>query len=325
MKQPKKRKMEDRFVESLLPEDDVKVTQKIGLASVIAIAFAFWASTITFQIIDPIFKQNYDDHPDMKATFKINEMPDKKPKPKPKLKNQKANGGKMGTKGASSVSKPLKPKANTMFGRTALQLLKSRTPGALSAKNWMGASLAVDIKKVLSQTNRLVKDGATHIGAGTRRSAVDVGFKLNGSFGGKEKGSGIGNSISEILSRGPGSGGRLGNKSLKVAIPKPSSITMGNGSAVRSRNSIMRVIRSRTPGLRHIYNKFLKYNPGFAGKVSLRFTIAPSGKIIKISHVSSTTGVALFDAAIKNKVKHWNFNKIKSGNTVITVPFTFTE
>ena len=29
MKQPKKRKMEDRFVESLLPENDVKVTQKI--------------------------------------------------------------------------------------------------------------------------------------------------------------------------------------------------------------------------------------------------------------------------------------------------------
>ena len=323
MKPPKKRKIEDRFVASLLPEDDVKVIQKIGLASIIAFAFAFWTSTITFQIIDPIFRQNYDDHPDMKATFKINEIPDKKSKPK--LKNQKANGGKMGTQAASSFSKALKPKANPMFRRTALQLLKSRTPSALSAKNWMGASVAVDIKKVLSQTNRLVKDGATHIGAGTRRSAVDVGFKLNGSFEGKEKGSGIGNSISEILSRGPGSGGRLGNKNLKVAIPKPSSITMGNGSAVRSRNSIMRVIRSRTPGLRHIYNKFLKYNPGFAGKVSLRFTIAPSGKIIKISHVSSTTGVALFDAAVKNKVKKWNFNKIKSGNTVITVPFTFSE
>lgn len=83
---------------------------------------------------------------------------------------------KMGTKGASSNSKVVKPKANPMFGRTALQLLKSRTPVALSAKKWMVPSLAVNIKKVLSQTNRLVKDDATYIGG--RDSTVGCRCRL---------------------------------------------------------------------------------------------------------------------------------------------------
>ena len=100
---------------------------------------------------------------------------------------------------------------------------------------------------------------------------------------------------------------------------------MGAGGGSRSAADIMKVVRQRTPGLRHIYNKCLKKKPGFQGKVTLRFTIAPGGEIISISNVSSTTGYAEFDNEIKNAVSRWTFSKVKSGNTTVTIPFTFSE
>ena len=87
----------------------------------------------------------------------------------------------------------------------------------------------------------------------------------------------------------------------------------------------MKVVRQRTPGLRHIYNKFLKKKPGFQGKVTLKFTIAPGGEVISISIASSTTGYGEFDAQIKGAVSNWTFSKVKSGNTTVTIPFTFSE
>jgi TonB family protein len=57
----------------------------------------------------------------------------------------------------------------------------------------------------------------------------------------------------------------------------------------------------------------------------LKFTIAPSGEIISISIASSTTGYSEFDREIKNAVSRWTFNKVRSGNTTVTVPFTFSE
>lgn len=93
----------------------------------------------------------------------------------------------------------------------------------------------------------------------------------------------------------------------------------------RSSEDIMEIVNKRTPGLEKIYNKFLEKRNGFAGKVSLKFTIAPSGEIISISIASSTTGYSEFDREIKNAVSRWTFNKVRSGNTTVTVPFTFSE
>ena len=100
---------------------------------------------------------------------------------------------------------------------------------------------------------------------------------------------------------------------------------VGSVNESRSAEDIMEIVNKRTPGLEKIYNKFLEKRNGFAGKVSLKFTIAPSGKIISISIASSTTGYSEFDSEIKNAVSRWTFNKVKSGNTTVTIPFTFSE
>jgi TonB family protein len=86
------------------------------------------------------------------------------------------------------------------------------------------------------------------------------------------------------------------------------------------------VIRSRSPGLRHIYNTFLKMQPGMAGKVTLRFAIAPSGDVVDVGLAGSTTSAPDFDAQVAHAVMSWRFDPVKAvGNDIVTVPFNFSE
>ncbi|MCQ2089847.1 MAG: TonB family protein [Fibrobacter sp.] len=151
-----------------------------------------------------------------------------------------------------------------------------------------------------------------------RRGKIDGGF----NEGYAEVGSGgVGDGFAGLL--GGGGGGIATKAKGSIKTPSERDINMSGGS--RSAADIMKVVRQRTPGLRHIYNKFLKHRPGFAGKVTLKFTIAPGGEIISISVASSTTGYKDFDDEIKLAVSHWKFNRVENGNTTVTIPFTFSE
>ena len=110
-----------------------------------------------------------------------------------------------------------------------------------------------------------------------------------------------------------------------IKTPSQREINEGINGGSRSAADIMKVVRQRTPGLRHIYNKFLKTKPGFQGKVILKLTIAPSGEITNIYIDSSTTDYSEFDEEVKNAVSKWTFSKVESGNTTVKIPFTFSE
>ena len=136
----------------------------------------------------------------------------------------------------------------------------------------------------------------------------------------KDNSNGIGDGLAGLLG---GGGGGIATKA-KGSIKTPSMRDIDiEGS--RSAADIMKVVRQRTPGLRHIYNNCLKKKPGFQGRVTLKFTISPDGKINNISIASSTTGFSEFDNEIKNAVGRWTFSKIQSGNTTVSIPFTFSE
>jgi TonB family protein len=178
---------------------------------------------------------------------------------------------------------------------------------------------AKDIDKILKNVNGLQVTGKTQI-AGTRKGKLDAGFNEGVASGGS---GGIGDAMVSIIG---GPAGAISTKTMgKLKPPSERDIDMGPGNSSRSASDIMKVVRQRTPGLRHIYNRFLKKRPGFQGKVTLKFTIAPGGEIVSIAVVSSTTGYAEFDAEIKGAVGRWTFSKVKSGNTTVTIPFTFSE
>ena len=96
-------------------------------------------------------------------------------------------------------------------------------------------------------------------------------------------------------------------------------------SDIRKKEDIMQVVNARMPALRSIYKEHLKQKPGFSGKVVLKFTIAASGEITNIDIISSTTGYAKFDKAIKDNIATWKWEAIESGNVTPTIPFNFTE
>jgi len=90
---------------------------------------------------------------------------------------------------------------------------------------------------------------------------------------------------------------------------------------------VKRVFQQRSPGLKHIYRKFIKKNPNntFDGVITLKLTIAADGRVKKSSIKGSTTGVKEFDEEIRKAVSRWTFPKVKSGTTVVYVPIRFYE
>ena len=151
---------------------------------------------------------------------------------------------------------------------------------------------------------------------GRHGSMFNEGYAEGSSYG-------IGDGLAGLL--GGGGGGIATKAKGSIKTPSMRDVDIVAGGEYRSTTDIMKVVRQRTPGLRHIYNKSLKKRPGFQGTVSLKFTIASSGEIISISIVSSTTGFDDFDREIQNDVGRWLFSKVKEGKTTVTIPFTFSE
>lgn len=135
--------------------------------------------------------------------------------------------------------------------------------------------------------------------------------------------SGYGDGLAGLF--GGGGGGISTKTKCTIKTPSAQDIDVKSQRGSRSAADIMKVVRQRSPGLRHIYNEYLKKKPGFQGKVTLKFTIAPGGEVISISIASSTTGYGEFDAQIKSAVGNWTFSRVKEGNTTVTIPFTFSE
>lgn len=154
---------------------------------------------------------------------------------------------------------------------------------------------------------------------GSRRGKANGGFNEGYTEGGSR---GIGDGLAGLL--GGGGGGIATKARGSIRTPSTQDIDIKEGSS-RSSADILKVVRQRTPGLRHIYNKYLKMKPGFQGKVVLKFAIASSGDITKIVIESSTTNFSDFDNEIKDAVSRWTFGNIESGKTVVTIPFTFAE
>ncbi len=308
-------KKQETFIASLLPDSDKRMVRIASASLVVALMLGFWASTYE-RIIDEVIFET-PSAPEINTRVTMME-PEKPTPPKPKVdKNTKPvpgrkSGGGGKPKGDGDPKAPLK--------RGMLGILTSQKPSSTAeAYTLFNHKFASDIDKVIKNSNGLQVTPTTALGG--RRGKPGREFNA-GSFGGGS--GGIKGSLSGLLG---GSAGPIGNKAMKgnIRTPRPNEIDMGSSGASRSASDIMKVVKQRTPGLRHIYNKHLKKVPGFDGKVTLKFTIAPGGEIISISLVSSTTGNGAFDKDIKEAISRWTFGAIKSGNTTVTIPFTFTE
>ena len=303
----------DPLVAALMPESDKKMGAIAGGSVLVALALSFWASMYEVVVDEVIFDSS--EGPDLTAQMSMDEKKEEKKEEKkkeePKKPRKKAGGG----------GKPRgKGQPNAPQTRGVLKLLTAQTKTASAAAYDLmkNQKFTKDIDKVLKDVAGLQTTGKTVLGG--RRGKADGGFNEGYAEGGS---GGIGDGLAGLL--GGGGGGIATKAKGSIKTPSERDIDMGAGGGSRSAADIMKVVRQRTPGLRHIYNKFLKKKPGFQGKVTLKFTIAPGGEVISISIASSTTGYGEFDGEIKNAVSRWKFSKVKSGNTTVTIPFTFSE
>ena len=122
-----------------------------------------------------------------------------------------------------------------------------------------------------------------------------------------------------------------------VSAPTDDKLKLVNG-AEHDKAPILKVIRQRTPGLRHIYNKHLRKNrakaclknnhddikPDFNGMIVFKLNVNADGSVQKIEIQSSNTGNKDFDDEVKRALSHWKFLKMNSSE-VVTFPITFFE
>ncbi|MDY6330116.1 MAG: AgmX/PglI C-terminal domain-containing protein [Fibrobacter sp.] len=123
------------------------------------------------------------------------------------------------------------------------------------------------------------------------------------------------------------------------AVSAPTGDELKLASGVEDvKTQILKVIRQRTPGLRHIYNKHLRKNrakaclknnqdnskPDFNGMIVFKLNVNADGSAQKVEIQSSNTGNKNFDDEVKRALNRWKFPKMNSNETVI-FPVTFFE
>lgn len=307
---------QDNFLLSLLPESDRRMHSITGAALALGLCLSYWFGTFEFIISEDLFANAAPK--DLAVSVKFNtrvEPPKNKavePKPAP-TKRPSAGGPRINSQGKPRVPRSI----------VRLNVLASRSGAASQSAYEMfkNTNINKDIDKVLRMNPSITQHGNTKLGE--KRGRVDGAF--NAGFG--EGGSGgIGDVLTSVLGGG-GPATMIGSRSIvgKLVPPKVNEISMGDGSSGRSAAEILQVVRSRTPGLRHIYNRHLKLQPGLAGKVTLRFTILPGGEIASCAIADNSTNSEAFAEEIRAAVARWTFKAIASGSTTVSVPFAFSE
>lgn len=107
-------------------------------------------------------------------------------------------------------------------------------------------------------------------------------------------------------------------------IQKPESIEgAASSDAKRDNSAINKIVASHKTSIRMSYEKQLKRIPELAGKITVRFTIAASGRVTSVQILENTTGNNDLERDISRKIKMWRFEKITEGDVTVTYPFVF--
>lgn len=305
------------LAEKLRIEDDRRLFRCAGAGSIAGAALAVWALSVEFPLPVAISCPNGPGSVDpLVLTIKppenyhgsIREKRVARHTAKPGQKTPKAPVAKT----AHPTEKP---------GWLGQNLVTSRSGRRdLGVYDLLHASMKhVDIDK-LDELPMLRRTPESRIAG--RRGKESHEFNLEYS----EQGTGCASDCGPAVLPGLSAPERLKTRGPSLSGPRVTSIDYAASENARSTASILAIIRSHAPGLRHAYNGYLKRDPGMAGKLNLAFSIAPGGDVLELSVVSSTTGSPEFDAEIARLVKAWRFDPVKAaGNDHVTVPFSFSE
>jgi TonB family protein len=92
-----------------------------------------------------------------------------------------------------------------------------------------------------------------------------------------------------------------------------------------SREIIRRVVRQHRREIKYCYEKELQSNPELAGRVTVNFTITPSGDVVSALVKESSLGNTAVEQCMQNKIRHWTFPGTEQpGMVQVNYPFNFS-
>lgn len=132
------------------------------------------------------------------------------------------------------------------------------------------------------------------------------------------------------LSRNTGGGTLAGRATTAVHSPTGNAeggSVGGNGkgsrAAGRSIEEIQMIFDRNKGSIYSVYNRALRQDPTLQGKVVLKLTIAPNGKVTHCSVVSSELGDVALGSKITSRVKLFDFGAKEVAEVTITYPIDF--
>ncbi len=135
------------------------------------------------------------------------------------------------------------------------------------------------------------------------------------------------------LSRDTGGTGLAGRSTTRVAggaVGGGTGVASGGGGGngdgrigSRSREEIELVFDKNKAAIFALYNRALRRDPMLQGKLVLKLTIAPSGKVTHCEVVSSELGASEFERKLVARVKMFNFGAKEVATMTTTKPIDF--
>lgn len=130
------------------------------------------------------------------------------------------------------------------------------------------------------------------------------------------------------LSRETGGSGLAGRATTRVSSPVAGGgggnlRRGGGGHASRSLEEIKLIFDKNKAAIYALYNRALRMDPTLQGKVILRLTIAPSGKVTACEIVSSELHANELERKLAARVRMFEFGAKDVGTMVVTYPIDF--
>ena len=232
-----------------------------------------------------------------------------KPKPKPKLKPK------------PEVKKPAKEKSKkplTKIQKKARE--KAAESGLLALSNEL--SDLMDTSDVSSMVGGNVKKGAASPAASQNKAILMAGASKGSSGVDAEQ-------YTTTLAKTQLSQREITQvKQSLIATDVKSSATASSkgkprAAGVRAEEDITIVFDQNKSKLYSIYNRARRSNPNLKGKIILEITIAPSGKVVNISMVSSGLNDPKLESRLIKRIKQFDFGAQKVEQIVVTYPIEF--
>ncbi len=181
-----------------------------------------------------------------------------------------------------------------------------------------------NLDDVLSQLDGIkVADAGSGYGGGSGKGSRGGTRGIKGS-----RTTSGGGGIDELISeRGTAKSSNVKRKGT-IVVSKVSAIEGSDGVKAESRNpdDVSAIVNKHNSAIQYCYQRELKRNPNLKGKLVVRFTIAPSGKVKIVNIISSTLNNARVERCILERIKRWDdFGVIDpaKGNAVFRQVYTF--